>query len=116
MAGRGYLMYHELENPGRKLCQEFKGHLHYAVPQDEFRQQLFHLKEHNYCGLSVSDCLFDSHPTSPGVAITFDDGSETDLITAAPLLKDIGFSATFYIIAGWLGKAGYLSTAQLLEL
>jgi peptidoglycan/xylan/chitin deacetylase (PgdA/CDA1 family) len=116
MAGTVYLMYHELQIPGRKLCQEFSGHLRYAVLQCEFRKQLSYLMDHKWRGLSVNESLADSNPASPRVAITFDDGSETDLIGAAPLLKEAGFDATFYIIVGWLGRPGYLSVAQLREL
>jgi peptidoglycan/xylan/chitin deacetylase (PgdA/CDA1 family) len=116
MADTAYLMYHELHIPGRKLCEEFSGHLRYAVPQCEFRRQLSYLKEHNWRGISVGKCLSDSNPAAPAVAITFDDGSETDLIGAAPLLKESGFNATFYVIVGWLERPGYLSETQVREL
>lgn len=116
MSGRVYLMYHELELPGRKLCEGFTGHERYAIPQSNFRRQILQLKNRNWRGMSVSEALADSKPTLPGVVITFDDGSETDLIGAAPLLKEANFSATFYVIVGWLGKPGYLSLSQLRKL
>jgi peptidoglycan/xylan/chitin deacetylase (PgdA/CDA1 family) len=53
--------------------------------------------------------LFDSST----VAITFDDGSETDLLIAAPVLREFGFGATFYVTTGFLGRPGYLTVAQL---
>ena len=116
MAGTVYLMYHELQMPGRKLCQEFSGHLRYAVLQRELRSQLLYLKHNEWRGMSIGEALSDLNHTSPAVAITFDDGSETDLIGAAPLLKQVGFKGTFFIIVGWLGRPAYLSTAQLREL
>jgi len=116
MSARVYLMYHELELPGRKLCEGFSGHYRYAIPLSDFRRQTLHLKDRNWRGMSVSEALADLESGKPGVAITFDDGSETDLIGAAPLLKESGFNATFYVVAGWLGKRGYLSPAQLREL
>jgi len=116
MVGTIYLTYHELQIPGRKLCQEFSGHVPYAVLQCNFRDQLSHLKDHKWRGVSVSESLSDLNPASPAVAITFDDGSETDLIGAAPLLTETGFNATFYVIAGWLGRPGYLSQGQVREL
>jgi peptidoglycan/xylan/chitin deacetylase (PgdA/CDA1 family) len=64
--------------------------------------------------VSVSEALAD--PESAAVAITFDDGCETDLISAAPLLKQSNCSATFYITVGILGRRGYLSSGQLREL
>jgi peptidoglycan/xylan/chitin deacetylase (PgdA/CDA1 family) len=88
-----FLMYHELEIPGRPLCSPEPGYVRYAVSEAEFRQQIQHLKEGG-----------------------FDDGSETDLLAAAPILREAGFNATSYITAGWLGRPGYLSPAQLREL
>ena len=111
-----YLMYHELELPGRRLCEGFTGHHRYAVPRSEFQREIRHLKSRNWRGMSVSEALADSKTAQPGVVITFDDGSETDLIGAAPLLKESSFNASFYIVVGWLGKRGYLSQSQLREL
>ena len=48
--------------------------------------------------------------------ITFDDGCETDLITAAPILKQHCFGATFFVVSGFIGKRGFLSQPQLREL
>jgi peptidoglycan/xylan/chitin deacetylase (PgdA/CDA1 family) len=48
--------------------------------------------------------------------ITFDDGCETDLIAAAPLLKEARFNATFYVVAGFVGRRGFLSMNQVQEL
>jgi peptidoglycan/xylan/chitin deacetylase (PgdA/CDA1 family) len=50
------------------------------------------------------------------VCITFDDGCETDLISAAPVLGELGFGATSYITVEFLGKPGYMSHAQVREL
>ena len=109
-----YLMYHELELPGRPLCQNEPGYVRYIVSVADFRAQLRFLKDADLGGMSVSAAL-DS-PDRGGVVITFDDGCETDLITAAPLIHEFGFNATFYVTVGFLEKPGYLSRAQLLEL
>jgi len=109
-----FLMYHELEIPGRGLCHPEAGYARYAVTEREFREQMQHLKDRGWKGVSVGQALESSAGTS--VAITFDDGSETDLVAAAPILREAGFNATFYITCGWLGKPGHLSTTQLNEL
>jgi peptidoglycan/xylan/chitin deacetylase (PgdA/CDA1 family) len=62
----------------------------------------------------VSEAL--EYPDQKAVAITFDDGCATDLIVAAPILKEAGFHATFYVTAGRVGSAGYLAPAPLREL
>jgi peptidoglycan/xylan/chitin deacetylase (PgdA/CDA1 family) len=116
MAERGtvFLMYHELELAGRPLCQSEPGYVRYILPEELFRSQMMWLAQGQWRGLSVSEAL--EYPSANSVAITFDDGSETDLISAAPILKENGFRATFYVTAGFVGKRGYLSPAQLREL
>jgi len=109
-----FLMYHELELPGRKLVQSDPGYTRYVLSESAFSRQLEWLKQNNWLGLCVSDAL--NFPSRPSVAITFDDGCETDLLAAAPLLKKNGFQATFYITTGFLGRTGYLSRAHLKEL
>ena len=109
-----YLMYHEIEVPGRALCQSEPGYVRYIVRESSFREQMKTLQEMGIRGLSVPEALKGS--SHPVVAITFDDGCETDLLVAAPVLKEAGFGATFYITVGFMGKPGYLTTAQLRDL
>ena len=108
------LMYHEIELPGRPACHTEAGYLRYVVFAEDFRQQLRSLKHGGWHGMSTGEAL--AQPKVPGVAITFDDGCETDLIEAAPLLRELGSNATFYITVGFLGGRGYLSRPQLREL
>ncbi|HEY1270719.1 MAG TPA: polysaccharide deacetylase family protein [Terriglobales bacterium] len=109
-----YLMYHELELAGRELCQSEPGYVRYIVSEPKFRGQIGSLKQAGLRGMSVSEAL--TFPNQPGVAITFDDGCETDRIAAAPLLKDAGFGATFYITVGFMKGPGYLRETQVREL
>lgn len=109
-----FLMYHELELPGRSLCRPEAGYVRYVLRLSEFQFQVHSLKQAGWKGWSVSEAL--TFPASPGVAITFDDGCETDLLSAAPILKEAGFGATFYITAGFLNSPGYLSSQQVREL
>ena len=113
-AGIVYLMYHELELPGRPLCQSEPGYVRYVILETAFRAQMDCLQRTGWRGVSVSDALTSPIPSS--VAITFDDGCETDLLSAAPILKRINFGATFYLTVGFLGKSGYMSPAQVREL
>ena len=109
-----FLMYHELEVPGRGLCHSDAGYVRYILPSLDFQAQMQSLKRAGWCGLSVSEAL--RFPVTSGVAITFDDGCESDLVTAAPILRELGFGATFYVTTGLLGSRGYLSFRQLKEL
>ncbi len=112
--GIAVLMYHELEVPGRPLCQSDPGYRRYVVPAATFETHLRHLKSLRYAGISIGQALRGIQPKQ--VVITFDDGCETDLKVAAPLLHDFGFTATFYVTAGLLGQPGYLTESQLREL
>jgi len=108
-----FLMYHEIELPNRKFCQSEPGYVRYVISIDEFRAQMSAIRESGLCGVSLSEALSFS---SPAVALTIDDGCETDLLAIAPVLKQFGYGATFYITAGLLDKPGYMSTSQLREL
>lgn len=109
-----FLMYHELELPGRKLCQSEAGYVRYILQLETFRQQMDWLKDSGWRGVNVNEALL--YPSEPSVCITFDDGCETDLVSAAPVLREFGFHATFYMTAGYLGASGYLAAEQLRDL
>ncbi|MGA2923327.1 MAG: polysaccharide deacetylase family protein [Candidatus Sulfotelmatobacter sp.] len=116
MNPRGFacLMYHELERPGRPLCQSGPGYVRYILRETKFRDHMRWLQASGWRGMSVGEALGSSEMRR--VAITFDDGCETDLLIAAPILKQTGNGATFYVTAGFLGEPGYLSASQLREL
>jgi len=110
-----YLMYHELERPGRDLCQTEAGYLRYVVRETDFRAHLAWLRAAGFHGTSVTEAWAEEDRRRR-IAITIDDGCESDLLIAAPLLKAAEFNATFYVVAGFVGRRGYLSVSQLLEL
>jgi peptidoglycan/xylan/chitin deacetylase (PgdA/CDA1 family) len=107
-------MYHELGLPGRPPCQSEPAYLRYIVSAADFESQMHWLRNMGWRGMSVTEAL--SSPHENGVVVTFDDGCETDLLSAAPILNGARFGATFYITVGFLGKRGYLSHDQLREL
>ena len=113
-AGITFLMYHELRLPGRETCHSEPGYLRYVVPASDFQQQMEKLASDGWRGQNVTQSI-DSF-SEKTVCITFDDGAETDLISAAPLLSKLGFGATSYITVDYLGKPGYMSHAQVREL
>jgi peptidoglycan/xylan/chitin deacetylase (PgdA/CDA1 family) len=114
--GTFFLMYHELEVPGRSLCRADPGYTRYVVKEETFRDQLARLHALGVQGMSVTEALAGASKGQPGLAITFDDGCETDLLVAAPLLREAGFRATFYVVAGFVGRPGYLSGPQIRQL
>lgn len=115
--GTLFLMYHEIESPGRALCNKESGYVRYVVSESSFRAQLESIHAAELHGVSVGEALSNfQRGMHRCVALTFDDGCETDLLTAAPMLRDAGYNATFFIVAGFIGKAGFLNKTQLREL
>ena len=108
------LMYHELEMPVRPLARSGPGYLRYIVRSSDFQRQMEMLKAAGWRGVSTGEAFRSFEEKT--VAITFDDGCETDLLVAAPLLKQLGFGATFYATTSWLGRPSHLSPSQLREL
>jgi len=107
-------MYHELSVADRPLCHAEPGYARYAVSVDDFRSHLEQLSEDGWTGKSVTEALRSFGNKS--VCITFDDGCETDLLCAAPLLKERSFGATFYVTIGYLGQKGYLTERRVRDL
>lgn len=112
--GIAFLMYHELGLPQRQPCQREPGYIRYVVTHAEFLKHMQRLAEEGRDGVSVGQAV--QSLSTKSVCITFDDGCETDLLCAAPALKEFGFGATFYITPGFLGKPGYLSETQVCKL
>jgi peptidoglycan/xylan/chitin deacetylase (PgdA/CDA1 family) len=92
------LAYHQImaENPPEELV--------FAMSVSLFEKQIRYLYEKKYICLSLSD-IFDlsggkyahGHKT---FALTFDDGYENFYTLAYPILRDYGFTATIFLIAG----------------
>jgi peptidoglycan/xylan/chitin deacetylase (PgdA/CDA1 family) len=88
-----------------------------SVTPELFEQQMAWLHDQGYTPVRMdllARCL-GGEPICPErpVALTFDDGYEDAFSTALPVLQRYGFSATFYIISGFVGQAGYMTWEQL---
>jgi len=112
--GTVFLMYHELALPNRATCHREPGYTRYVVSASNFCAHMDRLKRDGWHAKNASQALqsFDGK----SACVTFDDGCETDLLSAAPLLKELGFGATSYITVGFLGQPGYLSASQVRSL
>jgi peptidoglycan/xylan/chitin deacetylase (PgdA/CDA1 family) len=115
MSGTAFLMYHEIERAGRPTASTAAGYLRYVVGEASFREQMAALKSAGWSGVAVGAAL-EGLGQGRRVALTFDDGTATDRRVAGPILSDLGFGATFYVVAGWLGQRGYASATELREL
>lgn len=77
----------------------------YCVPVDKFREQMELIKTWG-----------QSPKGGDSPHLTFDDGLLDNYTNAFPILKDLGIKACFFILAGNVGKPGYMSWAQIKEL
>jgi peptidoglycan/xylan/chitin deacetylase (PgdA/CDA1 family) len=109
-------MYHEIELPERVLCESDPGYVRYVVKESAFREQIAHLRANDFRAVTVTEALTKADEARPRVVLTFDDGCETDLSVAAPILLEASFGATLYITVKHLGQRGYLNKSQLREL
>jgi peptidoglycan/xylan/chitin deacetylase (PgdA/CDA1 family) len=83
------------------------------VTPEQLEQQLAFLAQAGYTGVRVdvlARCM-RGEPLCPPrpVALTFDDGYEDAYSAALPALRRHGFTATFYIVSGYVGQPGYMS-------
>lgn len=106
------LMYHRVTDQAPAL--------RYAVTVDNFRAQMQRLADAGYQTITVSELTNviregGTLPAKP-VVITFDDGFLDVYENAFPIMQELGFTATMYIITGTLGtdKAyGYVQEEEL---
>jgi peptidoglycan/xylan/chitin deacetylase (PgdA/CDA1 family) len=76
------------------------------VSRGSFARQMAFLRLLGYRGLSMSDLMpyLRGERTGKVVGITFDDGYLNNLTNALPVLAQLGFSSTCYVVSQQLGK------------
>lgn len=98
------LMYHSISRPGRVLC----------VTPEDLRSQMEALRSAGYTGVTLETALLYARgipvrmPPKP-VVLTFDDGYKDFTDEAMAILEEFGYRATVMVIAGFVGKPGYMS-------
>lgn len=97
------LTYHQIGEAPPK--GSFMRSLH--VSPRAFASQMAWLKRLGYRGLSMRELMPYLRGERQGkvVGITFDDGYRNNLELALPVLQNVGFSATCYVVSGLLGQS-----------
>lgn len=80
--------------------------LKYKVARDKFEKQVSF----------IDDYLRTNKLPADAVEFTFDDGGESFLTVAAPILEKYGFRGIFFITTGYIGTKGFLNVEQIKEL
>ncbi len=109
------LMYHSIE--------EKRGLLTPFLSASEFEEQMRILVEYRFETISLDDFVAYRHneielPQNP-IILTFDDGYLDNYLYAFPILKKFGFTATFFLIADFIGdeaQGKYISWSQVIEM
>ena len=106
------LMYHHIDGHSRESKL--------SVSPESFERQLDFFKKHGYRVLSldayVAMLKSGKRPGGKSVVLTFDDGYDDNSKVAAPLLKKMGFPATFFIQVDGTGRSGYMTESEVREL
>jgi len=106
------LLYHHVSDAGN-------GNRYY-VTVDDFRTQMEALRDWGYTSITATD-LVDvlinggELPNRP-VVITFDDGNIDVYQNAFPIMREMGFVGTFYIVANRLQSNYFVNAEQLQEM
>ena len=91
-----------------------------SVTPDNFRKQVRYLTDHGYTTLTMrdADLVLAGKREMPlrAVVLTFDDGYRDFYTTAAPILRDAGFTATNYVPTQLVGTGNYMNWRQIEEL
>jgi peptidoglycan/xylan/chitin deacetylase (PgdA/CDA1 family) len=113
------LMYHYISVPPPDADAV---RLDLSVPPERFAEHLRYLREAGYVSITLYDlflALQAGYPL-PGkpVIITLDDGHRDTYTAAFPLLKQYGFTATFFVLTGLIdeGRPEYLTWDQVIEM
>ena len=110
--GIAILLYHTLYN-GEANRER------YSIHKEEFESQVRYLSETGVQSLFLDDFFVvqqASEVDRKKIAITFDDGNESDYCIALPLLKKYGLKATFFVTVERISKKNYLNWSQLMEM
>ncbi|MBN1871088.1 MAG: polysaccharide deacetylase family protein [Candidatus Omnitrophica bacterium] len=88
----------------------------YNVTPEAFRSQMQYLKDNGFTTISLNDLLFieneDKLPKKP-ILLTFDDGHISHYDTVLPILKELGFRGTFFLVVNDMGRPNRVSWNQV---
>lgn len=115
------IMYHDVV-PEAEMAQLPGERIHYAIGLEKFREQMQFLKNRGKIGIHFSR-FYRLLQEDPGelfsgkyVVLTFDDGHDSQVKFAVPVLQEMGFTATFFAVADWIGTVGFASENDLKNL
>ena len=93
----------------------------YDVAPEAFEAHMAYLRDHNFHVASLAEYVaaLESGNALPdrSVVITFDDGRENQYVHAFPILKQFGYTATFFVYPNPVGRrAEFMTWDQIREM
>ena len=107
------LMYHAISSVACAALPQTSS-IEHAVRERDFCAQLDAIVEGGYRTIEIDELEGPLAPHS--LLITFDDGHESDWIVAATELARRDLHAVFFVVWAYLGRPGYLSREQVIDL
>jgi len=86
-----------------KITGKFEWGITRVKPQS-FEQHITYLKDEGFSSMYLEDLWSKKEVNDRRVALTFDDGYESVYRNAFPILKRYGYTATVFLITGYMGK------------
>lgn len=85
---------------------------------EHFRKTLITLKEQGYQFCTVETALkyIKEGSDTKFAVVTFDDVPNNVYVNAYPILKELSIPFTLFITTGYIGKEGYLTNEQIIEM
>lgn len=105
------LTYHKVSSGPKSVDVDF-----YTVTQRQLQDQFRALVESGRKCASMRRIRGDSPLPPDNFILSFDDGTADHFETVFPLLKELGWTATFFVPTAKLNRPGYLTDAQVSEL
>ena len=92
------LTYHSIDSTGSVI----------SIQQDVFKEQMNYLADNEYTIISLRKYIErlkgGAIKGKKEVVLTFDDGFSNNYTFAFPILKKLGFIATFFLTSGFIGR------------
>ena len=94
-----------------------RGKDNFAVSWDNFKEQMEYLHQHGFVAVSLEKFLKpQASETRKRVILTFDDGDISNYHFVFPILKQMGFQATFFITINEIGKKNRVDWSMVYDL
>lgn len=113
MKGIPVLMYHAIEDSDHPAGGKDAGEQLYVLQVSQFREQMEYLRQEGFRTFLLEEFMNSNELPAKGVALTFDDGHESNYTLAFPILQEFGFKATFFITTDWIWKPYFMSGEQI---